>query len=211
MNTEIGRSIKAHRKRMNMTQSELAKKLNKSLRTIQKYESGEIKPPLEVLDELSAILEVSLYELIGSIDLPFWEIPELSKITNKYAWEVIGIDKESFLERCGISLIKAIYDERLGEDYVNDSIEIAKQDGQSNTYNSKLKLDKNQLDINNNETNDGSVEIVDPMEIFIESDYINQILSEVYKLNIEGKKRAIDSIKLLTKIPEYQNIKEEGD
>lgn len=43
---EIGERIKSARKAAGLSQTELATRLDKTLRTIQKYESGEIEPPL---------------------------------------------------------------------------------------------------------------------------------------------------------------------
>ena len=41
---EIGKAIKKRRRELKITQKEFAKRLDKSERTIQKYESGEILP-----------------------------------------------------------------------------------------------------------------------------------------------------------------------
>ena len=43
---EIGERIKSARKAAGLSQTELATRLNKTLRTIQKYESGEIEPSI---------------------------------------------------------------------------------------------------------------------------------------------------------------------
>ncbi|MCH5348718.1 MAG: helix-turn-helix domain-containing protein [Oscillospiraceae bacterium] len=48
-----------------MTQSDLAAKLGKSLRTIQKYESGDIDITLSALVEISEVLGVSVNYLVG--------------------------------------------------------------------------------------------------------------------------------------------------
>ncbi|HBI6990128.1 TPA: helix-turn-helix transcriptional regulator [Clostridium perfringens] len=54
----IGENIKKRRKEKNMTQKELAKKLGKSTRMIQKYENSEVLPSLGVLNEISKILSI---------------------------------------------------------------------------------------------------------------------------------------------------------
>ena len=56
----IGDNIKKYRKINKMTQTELANKLNKSLRTIQKYESNTIKPPTKVIREISDIFFIDM-------------------------------------------------------------------------------------------------------------------------------------------------------
>ena len=61
----IGERISEQRKRLRISQSELAERLGKSLRTVQKYESGEIDMPISVLQEISSILKVPINYLIG--------------------------------------------------------------------------------------------------------------------------------------------------
>jgi len=43
-----------------MTQSEFAEALNKSLRTVQKYESGDIDIPLSALYDISEVLDTTV-------------------------------------------------------------------------------------------------------------------------------------------------------
>lgn len=61
----IGEKITEQRKRASMSQTELAEKLNKSLRTVQKYESGEIDMPVSVLKQIAETLNISLNYLVG--------------------------------------------------------------------------------------------------------------------------------------------------
>lgn len=56
----IGENIKKIRKSKNMTQKELAEKLGKSTRMIQKYENNEVTPSLGVIHKISKILNVNL-------------------------------------------------------------------------------------------------------------------------------------------------------
>ena len=67
MNTyaNIGSRIKEARKAAKLSQSELAAKLDKTLRTIQKYESGEIRPSVGMINSIADILHVSPVDLIG--------------------------------------------------------------------------------------------------------------------------------------------------
>lgn len=51
--------IKAARIQKNLTQRSMSEKLNINLRTYQKYESGEISPPLKQIEKISEILGVS--------------------------------------------------------------------------------------------------------------------------------------------------------
>lgn len=55
---EIGRRIKAARKAAKMSQTELANRINKTLRTVQKYESGEIAPSIDMIGQIAEVLGV---------------------------------------------------------------------------------------------------------------------------------------------------------
>ena len=48
-----------------MSQTVLGTYLNKTLRTIQKYESGEIEPSIATINEIAKVLNVSSADLIG--------------------------------------------------------------------------------------------------------------------------------------------------
>ena len=50
---EIGRRIKTARKAAKMSQTELANRINKTLRTVQKYESGEIAPSIDMIEQIA--------------------------------------------------------------------------------------------------------------------------------------------------------------
>ena len=62
----IGSKISELRKKNNMTQEELAEKLNITRQTISKWELNETTPNLEDAHHLAKILKVSLNELVGS-------------------------------------------------------------------------------------------------------------------------------------------------
>lgn len=64
-NKEIGLRIRAARKTKRLNQTEFAELLNKSLRTVQKYESGEIEVSVAVIKEISKVLECSPSYLLG--------------------------------------------------------------------------------------------------------------------------------------------------
>ena len=59
----ISEKIKQLRKDRKLTQTQLADQLDKSLRTIQKYESGEIIPNIDVINLLAKIFNVSIQDL----------------------------------------------------------------------------------------------------------------------------------------------------
>lgn len=62
---EIGSRIKDARKAAKLSQTDLAMRLEKTLRTVQKYESGEIEPSIAVINDIAKILGVSPATLIG--------------------------------------------------------------------------------------------------------------------------------------------------
>lgn len=61
-------NLKSFRKKANLTQKELADKLNVSVNTIQNYENGRRTPKLEVLYEISKILGINISDLINLND-----------------------------------------------------------------------------------------------------------------------------------------------
>ncbi len=62
MSNKVGIKIKEFRKEKGITQTELANKLNKSLRTIQKYEAGEVFPSIANIKTIAEVLEVDPYK-----------------------------------------------------------------------------------------------------------------------------------------------------
>ncbi|AGK99643.1 helix-turn-helix domain-containing protein [Desulfoscipio gibsoniae] len=72
---DIGTKIRELRKSKKLTQKELAKKINKSERVIQKYESGEIVPPISVIEEIAKILDVDIYDIILTNRMYIDQIP----------------------------------------------------------------------------------------------------------------------------------------
>ena len=62
---EIGERIKAARKAAGLSQTELAHRLSKTLRTVQTYESGEIEPSIAIINAMAKELKVSPADLIG--------------------------------------------------------------------------------------------------------------------------------------------------
>lgn len=61
----IGQRIKMLRKKKGLSQTELAQMLGKSLRTVQKYETGEIEVSISVTNQIAEILETSSTYLFG--------------------------------------------------------------------------------------------------------------------------------------------------
>lgn len=65
MNPQIvGRTISERRKKLNMTQAQLAERLNVSNKSISRWETGTTMPDISLLIPLSEILEISLNDLL---------------------------------------------------------------------------------------------------------------------------------------------------
>ena len=63
--TQVGQRIKMLRKRKGMNQSELAAALDKSLRTVQKYETGEIEVSIAIVNQLAELLDSTPTYILG--------------------------------------------------------------------------------------------------------------------------------------------------
>ena len=61
----IGQRIKQLRKRKGLNQSELAQMLKKSLRTVQKYETGEIEVSIAVVNQIADLLDTTSTYILG--------------------------------------------------------------------------------------------------------------------------------------------------
>ena len=110
---EIGERIKAARKAAGLSQTELANRLSKTLRTVQKYESGEIEPSIAIINAMAKELKVSPADLIG-YQRPSIELNTISDVLtvlyqlNKKAGLRFEIDKH----RIGIRLTAPYSPER---------------------------------------------------------------------------------------------------
>ena len=62
---DLGRRIREARINAEVTQSELADEISKTLRTVQKYESGEIEPSFAVLNQIAEVLNTDMLTLMG--------------------------------------------------------------------------------------------------------------------------------------------------
>ena len=60
----IGENIKKFRIEKKLTQKQLADKIDRSLRMVQKYESGEVEPSIEVLNDIAKVLGTDFIYLI---------------------------------------------------------------------------------------------------------------------------------------------------
>ena len=70
MDNYIGYNIKFYREKAKLTQTELADKINKNIRTLQKYEKGDITPTFDIIKEIAEILGVSPYDIVRNAKAP---------------------------------------------------------------------------------------------------------------------------------------------
>ena len=64
MDINIGSKIKEARKKIGMTQKQLASELHKSERMVQKYENNEVTPSFEIIKQISFILRTDIDSLV---------------------------------------------------------------------------------------------------------------------------------------------------
>lgn len=61
----IGDNIKKYRKLKGLTQTDLSKLIEKSVSTIQKYESNSVKPDINIIKNIARELDTSMLNIIG--------------------------------------------------------------------------------------------------------------------------------------------------
>jgi transcriptional regulator with XRE-family HTH domain len=64
----IGDNIKKYRKLRGLTQIDLSKLIEKSVSTIQKYESNSVKPDINTIKNIAQKLDTSMSSIIGDDD-----------------------------------------------------------------------------------------------------------------------------------------------
>ena len=73
----VGERIKFYRKTKHMTLSELAESIHRSTSTLSKYETGAIPISVDVLFDISKILNVSVNQLVDYDDEPKTKSPSV--------------------------------------------------------------------------------------------------------------------------------------
>ncbi|MBQ8228176.1 MAG: helix-turn-helix transcriptional regulator [Clostridia bacterium] len=64
-NIKLTENLKAYRRKLNLTQSDVAEIINKDRTSIAKYESGAAQPPFSVLRLMAKLYDVTIDELCG--------------------------------------------------------------------------------------------------------------------------------------------------
>lgn len=127
----IGENIKKVRKDNKLTQKQLAELIDKKERTIQKYEKGDIIPPIDVLNKICSELGITLTELIEGKKTLTKELCNYILISSFYPdsdekdfCNIFGIDFDLF-NKCMNS------DEELPEDILIKIVERGFEDNSS--------------------------------------------------------------------------------
>ena len=79
---KFSEKLKLYRKESNLTQEKLAKQLNVSRSLVARWEFGDVYPKLEILKELSNLLNVPLTQLINEEEKTHIEVEHLNFIKN---------------------------------------------------------------------------------------------------------------------------------
>ena len=109
----FGDILKKLRQDNNLTQEELAKKINNSRSNIANYENGKNMPSVEVLEKLSELFQVSTDYLLGKSNerTPKQsDIPEIRQI-ERGAKKMSQKDREKM-----VNMIMAAFEEAFNED-----------------------------------------------------------------------------------------------
>ena len=97
----LGERLKDCRKRLELTQQEVAEKLGVTSASISSWESGARRPDFEMLDNLSNLYDVSFDYLLGRINTKSNELKEaINKLGN-----AVSAKYESIIEDAVVNLL----------------------------------------------------------------------------------------------------------
>ncbi len=131
----FGQKLKKLRNELNITQKDLAEKLNVTFQTVSKWESGINEPDLNTLKELSKIFNVSIDSLLSDKD-------EVEKLTESVVEKKEDDVKPQVEVKPSVPLVvcadcnKLIYDK---EDIVNREYQVYEGTGRSSYLKKKTK------------------------------------------------------------------------
>lgn len=102
-NTSLGDRIKYHRKRLGMTQEQLAQHMGVSTQAVSKWENNLSCPDISVLPELAALFGISVDELLGrASSTTASPVKEAEPITEEEAEENVKFNWKSESKKGGI-------------------------------------------------------------------------------------------------------------
>lgn len=94
----FGNNLKKIRQEHDMTQEELAKKINTSRSNIANYENDKNMPSIEILNKLSEIFDCSTDYLLGKSDIRNPEKIKNLPFANSSGLDTTGLDEEDLKE-----------------------------------------------------------------------------------------------------------------
>lgn len=126
-----GSTIKRLRERKNLTQTELANKLNISDKTVSKWETGRGYPDITFLEPIAEELGVSVIELLSGNDITNTNVVSNMLKVNFYICPICGniitSTGENVISCCGITLPKleadTIYLRKSNEKYSKEALD----------------------------------------------------------------------------------------
>ena len=113
--TNVGENIKKMRKKLKITQDELAEKLSVTRQAVSNWENGKTEPDIETLTNISQIFDISIDELVDGIP------KGIKELRGKKSHLYIGI---SFTVFYVISSLLMIVFEKPLHDYVNSTYDV---------------------------------------------------------------------------------------
>lgn len=134
----FGKYLSDLRKKHDLTQSEVADKLNLTRQAISRYETGDSFPDVSILVEMANVYEVSLTDLINSGYPTIGESIILSNIANNNSDIVVEDVKD--LENLA-PLIKPSVLEKLTKNLADDGIDISSFTNLANYLNDDAVVD----------------------------------------------------------------------
>ncbi len=94
----FGNNLKKIRQDCNLTQEELAKKIDTSRSNIANYENNKNMPSIDVLSKLSKVLDCSIDYLLGKSDIRNPEEIKRVQFANAGGLDTDGLDEEDLKE-----------------------------------------------------------------------------------------------------------------
>ena len=101
---KIGRFIAENRKKQDMTQMQLAQRLNVTNKTVSRWENGNYMPDLSLLQPLAQELHISINELLQGEYIPLEQVYEKSEENLKNAF-VYSKNKINLSQRITIAVV----------------------------------------------------------------------------------------------------------
>ncbi|WP_370624237.1 helix-turn-helix domain-containing protein [Polynucleobacter sp. JS-Safj-400b-B2] len=105
---QLGKNIKIQRRRVGITQEQLAELLKIETLTVSRYETGAILPPVTTLDSIARLLKISISDLFN--ELPVYKLNSLERLgvllSNLSESDQIWIEEvvKKLIEHCQVEI-----------------------------------------------------------------------------------------------------------